>query len=56
MFLCVLVFWISVIFSESMTPTVLTKTTAARNKVVLGYHRVHGLYFQAVVFAAIIHL
>ena len=28
----------------------LTKTTAARNAIVLSYHRVHGLYFLAVVF------
>ena len=26
----------------------LTKTTAAQNEVVLSYHRVHWLYFQAV--------
>ena len=34
----------------------LTKTTAARNGVALSYHRVRGLYFLAVVFAAIILL
>ena len=28
----------------------LTKTTAAQNEVVLSYHIVRGLYFQAVVF------
>ena len=27
----------------------LTKTTAAQNEVALGYHRLHGLYFPAVV-------
>ena len=31
---------------------VLTKTTAAQNDIVLSYHRVRGLYFLAVVFAA----
>ena len=31
-----------------------TKTTAAQNEVALSYHRVWGLYFLAVVFAAII--
>ena len=31
-----------------------TKTTAARNGVALSYHRVRGLYFLAVVFAATI--
>ena len=30
----------------------LTKTTAARNEVALIYHKVRGLYFLAVVFAA----
>ena len=33
----------------------LTKTTAAQNEDGLSYHRVHGLYFLAVVFAAIIY-
>ena len=32
----------------------LTKTTAAQNEVALSYHRVRGLYFMAVVFAATI--
>ena len=32
----------------------LTKTTAAENEAALSYHRVRGLYFQAVVFVAII--
>ena len=31
----------------------LTKTTAAQNDVALSYHRLRGLYFLAVVFAAI---
>ena len=31
------------------------KTTAARNGVALSYHRVRGLYFLAVVFAATIN-
>ena len=30
----------------------LTKTTAAQNEVALSHHRVRGLYFLAVVFAA----
>ena len=29
----------------------LTKTIAAQNEVALSYHKVRGLYFQAVVFA-----
>ena len=33
---------------------ILTKTTAAQNEVALSYHRVRGLYFQAVVFEATI--
>ena len=32
----------------------LTKTTAVRNEVALSYHKVRGLYFLAVDFAAII--
>ena len=32
----------------------LTKTTAAQNEDALSYHRVRGLYFQSVVFLAII--
>ena len=32
----------------------LTKTTVAENEVLLSYHRVRGLYFLAVVFAATI--
>ena len=32
----------------------LTKTTAAQNDVALSYHRVRGLYFPAVIFAATI--
>ena len=32
----------------------LKKTTAAQNEDALGYHRVRGLYFQAVVFVATI--
>ena len=35
----------------------LTKTTALQNEVALSYHRVRGLYFLAVVFAAnVVHL
>ena len=34
----------------------LTKITAARNEVALSYHVVRGLYFLAVIFAAIIVL
>ena len=34
----------------------LTKTAAARNEVVLSYHRVRGLYFLAVVFVATIYI
>ena len=37
-----------------LTLILLTKTTVARNAVALSYHRVRGLYFLAVVFAAII--
>ena len=33
----------------------LTKTTAARNGVALSYHKVRGLNFVAVVFAAAIY-
>ena len=32
----------------------LTNTTTSRNEVALSYHRVRGLYFLAVVFAATI--
>ena len=31
----------------------LTKTTAMQNEVALGYHRLHELYFPAVVFVTI---
>ena len=34
--------------------TLLTKTTAVQNEVALTYHKVRGLYFLAVVFAATI--
>ena len=33
----------------------LTKTAAAQNEVALSYHKVRGLYFLAVVFAATIY-
>ena len=33
----------------------LTKTTAAQNEVALGYHRLRGLYFLAVVFVTTIY-
>ena len=33
---------------------ILTKTTAAQIEVALSYHRVRGLYFMAVIFAATI--
>ena len=33
----------------------LTKITAAQNEGALSYHRVRGLYFMAVVFAATIY-
>ena len=36
------------------TYILLTKKTAAQNEVALSYHRVRGLYFLAVVFAATI--
>ena len=36
----------------AVNTTLLTKTTAAQNEDVLSYHRVRGLYFQAVVFVA----
>ena len=35
---------------------VATKTTAAQNEVALSYHKVCGLYFLAVVFAATIFI
>ena len=38
----------------SLTTILLTKTTAAQNEIALSYHRVRGLYFLAVVFAATI--
>ena len=34
----------------------LTKITAAQNKVALRHHKVHGLYFLAVIFAATIYI
>ena len=34
----------------------LTKITVAQNEVALSYHRVRGLYFLVVVFAATIYL
>ena len=37
-----------------MKTILLTKTTAAQNEDALSYHRVRGLYFQAVVFVATI--
>ena len=39
---------------KEVVSIVLTKTTAAQNEVTLGYHKVHGQYFLAVVFAATI--
>ena len=42
-------------FHHDTTTTIrLTKITAAQNEVALSYHRVRGLYFLAVVFAATI--
>ena len=41
-----------VIYKSFKDSILLTKTTAAQNEVVLGYHRVRGLYFLAVIFAA----
>ena len=38
----------------SFLPILLTKTTAAQNEGTLRYHKVRGLYIQAVVFAATI--
>ena len=37
---------------RSVANILLTKTTGAQNEVALTYHRVRGLYFQTVVFAA----
>ena len=34
----------------------LTKTTAAQNEVALSYHKVRGIYFLAVFFAATIYI
>ena len=42
------------VLKASRTITVLTKTTAAQNEVALSYHRVRGLYSQAVVIEATI--
>ena len=43
--------------ARTMSGIFLTKTTAAQNKVLLSYHRVRGLYFLVVVFAAtIVHI
>ena len=36
----------------SVANILLTKTTAPENEVALTYHRVRGLYFQTVIFAA----
>ena len=38
------------VFKQSQVCILLTKTTAAQNEVALSYHKVHGLYFLAVVF------
>ena len=44
----------SIIIVHHMLPIILlTKTTAAQNEDALSYHRVRGLYFQAVVFVHI---
>ena len=40
--------------SRNNQTILLTKTTAAQNEDALSYHRVRGLYFQAVVFVATI--
>ena len=37
-------------FHVYLQSILLTKTTAAQNEVALSYHKVHGLYFLAVVF------
>ena len=39
---------------ELLLNTLLTKTTASQNAVALNYHKVRGLYFVAVIFAATI--
>ena len=44
----------SIVFVFVLISILPTKTTAARNAVALSYHRVRGLYFLAVVFAATI--
>ena len=41
-------------FRRQTVIILLTKTTAAQNEDALSYHRVRGLYFQAVVFTAAI--
>ena len=41
--------------SGSLLTILLTKTTATQIEVPLSYHRVHGLYFLAVVFVATIY-
>ena len=42
-------------FSYSCINILLTKTTAAQNGVAISYHKVRGLYFQAVVFVRSIY-
>ena len=43
-----------VIYNNNYNTILLTKTTAAQNEDALSYHRVRGLYCQAVVFVATI--
>ena len=38
------------VFSIGVNTILLAKTTAAQNEVAHSYHKVRGLYFQAVVF------
>ena len=45
-----------VVYSLCIINILLIKTTAAQNEVALTYHRVRGLYFLAVIFAATIYI
>ena len=43
--------WLPILFTITI---LLTKITDAQNEVALSYHRVRGLYFVAIIFAATI--
>ena len=50
----ILVFFTHIPSSKSWVIILPIKTTAAQNEVALSYHRVRGLYFQAVFFVVTI--